>query len=241
MDLRQVENIPVDQLKEELFHMLIHDMKIPLTFMIGSLQLLQEQKVGNLNREQTDLVNLILRGCRRLENMIFNILDIDRLEEGKIDLHNERVDLKEIVADRIRYWAPIAQKQGKQISWSAKTAHCEIECDRHLLERILENLLSNAVKHTREGSGLVRIEVEDNPTPGFILIRVQDNGEGIPLDYQDRIFNKYAVVASQELGLKSDTGLGLTFCKMATDAMRGKIWVESTPDKGSIFNLELPR
>lgn len=220
--------------------MLIHDMKVPLSFMMGSLQMLLEQKTGKLNRDQTDLVNLTLRGCRRLETMISNLLDVERLEEGKLEIKREVFSLRDSINERLKYWQQPARIQNKQLIANYHYPAANANCDRHLLERILENLLSNAFKHTREASGRIELEVAGWDEPAGILFRVKDNGEGIPEAFFDRIFDKYAIVAGQELGLKSDTGLGLTFCKMAVEAMGGKIWVESLPGHGSVFSFYLP-
>jgi signal transduction histidine kinase len=230
----------LEKQKGDLFHMLIHDMKAPLSFMIGSLQMLQEQKVGPLNAEQDELAALVLRGCHRLENMISNLLDINRLEEGKLELRVEEVDLQRLMADRGRPWIQLARRQHKVFDIRLTSRHALLHCDRNLLDRILENLISNAFKHTHERAGEIRLEISDWENPVGVLFRLVDNGEGIPKEFTDRIFEKYSVVQGQELGLKTDTGLGLAFCRLAVQAMGGNIWVESAPGQGTSFFFNLP-
>jgi signal transduction histidine kinase len=220
--------------------MLVHDMKAPLTFMIGSLQMLEEQENGPLNPEQAELVELVLRGCNRLEGMITNILDINRLEEGKLDLSIAPVEPGQLLNDRMAVWQLSCRSQRKSLEIISNSSRRVIQTDRHLLERIMENLVSNAIKHTRPGTGKIRISVEDWKDRAGILIRVSDNGEGIPEAYREKIFDKYTTAKKQDLGMKSDTGLGLTFCKMAITVLGGEIWLESEPSDETSFCFYLP-
>jgi signal transduction histidine kinase len=235
---RRLEGLEL--LKDELFHMLVHDMKAPLTYMIGSLQMLQEQKDGPLNAEQGELVSLVLRGCNRLEGMITNILDINRLEEGKLEFHLEPVDLIPLVREKETIWRHSIQTQDKSLEIAFLCPSASVFTDRHLVERILENLVSNAIKHTRAGSGKIRLSVKEWAESKGYLVEVCDNGEGIPLAYREKIFDKYTTAEQQELGMKSDTGLGLTFCKMATTALGGDIWLDDDPELGTCFCFCLP-
>jgi two-component system sensor histidine kinase BarA len=235
---RRLEEL--ERLKGELFHMLVHDMKAPLTFMIGSLQMLQEQKDGPLNSDQGELVSLVLRGCNRLEGMITNILDINRLEEGKLEFNHAPVDLVKLITEKEKIWRHSIESQDKSLVIDFRCSAPSPFTDRHLLERILENLVSNAIKHTRSGRGRIRLIVKDWAEPKGVLIQVCDNGEGIPTAYREKIFDKYTTAKQQELGMKSDTGLGLTFCKMATTALGGDIWLEDDPESGTCFSFCLP-
>jgi len=231
----------LEQLKNDLFHMLIHDMKAPLTFMIGSLQMLQEKMDGPLNSRQEKSVNLVLRGCNRLENMIVDILDINRLEEGKFELKSRPVRIDQLLAEKERIWQEHARRQQKTLQASSRLEDQELLCDRDLLERILENLVSNAFKHTPAQDGRISVEVEERRPESAILFKIIDNGEGIPPEFQEKIFEKYTLSEGQERGQKSDTGLGLTFCRMAVEAMGGRIWLESQSGRGSTFYFSLPR
>ena len=230
----------LEAVKGELFHMLVHDMKTPLSFMIGSLQMLQERKVGTLSTEQGDLVSLVLRGCNRLKDMIINILDINRLEEGKLEIKPEHINLTTFFTEHRETWTHFALGQRKSFTMEIETGVESIQCDPSLLERLLENLVSNAFKHTRPGEGKVKVTVRQADNSSNIVFEVADNGEGIPQEYIGRIFEKYSIARQKELGLKTDTGLGLTFCKLAAEAMGGDIDVTSTPGEGATFTLRLP-
>jgi len=114
-----------------------------------------------------------------------------------------------------------------------------VNADYELIQRVIYNLLSNAIRHTRKG-GRVNISARVNKDAKSLLTAVSDTGEGIPRQYWNTIFEKFAQVELSELGLKTDHGLGLTFCKMAVEAHGGKIWVESEVGKGSAFSFTLP-
>jgi len=240
LEIQHARSTLLEKQKDEVFHMLIHDMKAPLSFMIGSLQMLQEQKVGMLNEEQEELAALVLRGCRRLETIISNLLDINRMEEGRLELKNSDVPLQPMIEDRSQPWLQLAKRQRKQFAVRVNTRHPVLRCDRQLLERILENLISNAFKHTREGDGEIVLELADRFEPEGVQFRLSDNGEGIPPEFIGRIFEKYSVVEGQELGQKSDTGLGLAFCHSAVQTMGGDIRAESSPGQRTSFTFFLP-
>jgi len=234
--LRQLESF-----KTDLFHMLIHDMKAPLTFMIGSLQVLLERDIGALNSEQEKMVSLVLRGCNRLKEMVSNILDVNRLEEGKLEIKAESIAICDFLESQSIPWIQQAERQGKVFRLECLTlAGHIIHSDPDLLCRILENLVSNAIKHTRAGSGLIRIVARPAEQNG-VIFEVIDNGDGMPPEFNDRLFEKYSVLDNQtDHRTNSNTGLGLFFCKLAVEAMGGRIWAESEPGGGSTFSFSLP-
>ena len=238
---RNVRLASLEQLKNNLFHMLVHDLKSPLTFMTGSLQMLQEKSSGPLNTEQEEMVGLVLRGCNRLESMIIDILDVNRLEEGKFELKPRPVRIDLLLSEKERLWREHARRQQKTLLVRNTLADPEIGCDPGLLERILENLVSNAFKHTSAQEGEISVEAEARPGEAAVLFKVVDNGEGVPPEEQQKIFEKYTLAEGQAHHQKSDTGLGLTFCRMAVEAMGGRIWLESQPGHGSTFYFTLPR
>ena len=145
-----------------------------------------------------------------------------------------------LIREKENIWRNSIEAQNKSLEITLTSSCSNLFTDRHLLERILENLVSNAIKHTRSGSGRIRMQVKDWAEPRGLLIQVCDNGEGIPPDYREKIFDKYTTAKQQELGMKSDTGLGLTFCKMATTALGGDIWLENDPALGTCFSFRLP-
>lgn len=230
----------LEQGKSEMYQMLIHDMKAPLTFMTGSLQLLQERKVGRLTERQVELVSLVLRGCYRLRTIISNILDINRLEEGKLELHFEPVDLPRFFEEKGSTWKGFAESQDKCFDVQILPGAEEVITDAALLERILENLVSNALKHTRPGEGSIVISVSPPETEDGFTFCVSDNGEGIPDEFHAVLFEKFTTAQRQKMKMSSDTGLGMPFCKMAVESMGGRIWFRSAPGAGTDFCFLLP-
>jgi signal transduction histidine kinase len=234
--LRQLESF-----KTDLFHMLVHDMKAPLTYMVGSLQLLLEKNIGSLNEEQDKMVSLVLRGCNRLRVMISNILDINRLEDGKLEIKAMPIPICDFLESQSIPWIQQAEHQKKSLDMECLSLQGEtIVGDPHLLGRILENLVSNAMKHTPPQTGHIRLVAEPAPDSG-VLFQVLDNGEGIPPEFMDHLFEKYSVLDNHtDERSNADTGLGLFFCKLAVETMGGRIWAESEPGEGSSFFIHLP-
>ncbi|MBN2432128.1 MAG: DUF3365 domain-containing protein [Acidobacteria bacterium] len=243
-DALEIRNRKLHQLeafKIDLFQMLIHDMKAPLTFMIGSLQVMLEKKIGTLNGEQEKMVSLVLRGCYRLKEMVSNILDVNRLEEGKLEINVQVIPICDFLESQTAPWLQQAERQDKSFQLECHTLMGQtIHSDPDLLARILENLISNAVKHTSPRTGLIRLVARPAEDDG-VLFEVIDNGEGIPAEFMDRLFEKYSVLKNQaDHRPNSNTGLGLFFCKLAVETMGGRIWAESEPAEGTTFVFHLP-
>ena len=158
------------------------------------------------------------------------------MEDGQLKLQYESFQLREIVEQNIAGLKILAEPDKKTLSMEIPDNLPELEADKGLLYRVLTNLMSNAVKHTyAEGQVTVTASVDANKQ--MVQVNVVDNGEGIPKEYQDKVFDKFTQVDTKKLGKKFDTGLGLTFCKLAVEAHGGKIWVDSKPDKGSTFSF----
>jgi signal transduction histidine kinase len=234
--LRQLESF-----KTDLFHMLVHDMKAPLTFMIGSLQMLLEKNIGPLNEEQDKMISLVLRGCNRLRVMISNILDINRLEDGKLEMRPAPIPICDFLDNQSIPWMQQAEHQKKSLEMECRALKGEtIVGDANLLARILENLVSNALKHTPPHKGHIRLLAEPAADSG-VLFSVLDNGEGIPPEFMEHLFEKYSVLENHnENRSNADTGLGLFFCKLAVETMGGRIWAKSEPGQGASFFVHLP-
>jgi signal transduction histidine kinase len=171
--------------------------------------------------------------------MILNLLDVRRLEDGKLRLHCEAFNVRDVIGDVVgKHKTVIKQKEiearvvidGNVSTWIA---------DRSLIERVLGNLLANAIGHSHRG-GVVEIAGKCLQKEKQLRVEVKDKGKGIPRECQQRVFEKFCQLDGGYADRKHSTGLGLTFCKMAIDAHQGKIWVESEEGKGSKFVFLLP-
>jgi signal transduction histidine kinase len=167
--------------------------------------------------------------------MISDLLDVTRLEEGKMPLHAAKGDLcltlREVVADV----GPLAAHHDFQ--FQCEPQECMAVYDESILRRVVKNLVGNALKFTPSGR-LVRLELES--AGDQVRVTVRDSGPGIPEASQPRVFDKFWQAQGRQEGQKHSTGLGLTFCKLAVEAMGGRITVASREGEGSAFSFTLP-
>jgi Osmosensitive K+ channel histidine kinase len=222
------------QTRDDLTHMIVHDLRSPLTVVTGYVDVLEHLASDKLSRDEAECVTGAKRGADDMSDMISTLLDVGRLEAGKMPLQFQDHDVAQIARDAANRFTPVLR---------ARTLRCEVaptpvlvSCDANVIRRILENLISNALKFTKS-DGIIRINVRRNG--GNAIISVIDDGEGIPPDEQEHIFEKFGQTRSGGKRRHS-TGLGLAFCRLAVEAHQGKIGVESEPGKGSIFYFTLP-
>lgn len=226
----------LEALKSDLYRMLIHDLKGPLSELLANLDILSY----TVSRDNLGVVESAKNSCDTLYSMVSNLLDIARLEEGKLNLVYERIDPEDLLreAGARTHW-PLEQR-GLSLQ-ETRSSNEESELfwgDRGILLRVLQNLLMNAAAFSPEG-GRVFWGFE-YPETGVIRFAVEDRGPGVPVEHQDRIFDKYAQLEKKTDGRLYTTGLGLTFCKMAVGAHGGRIRVVSDGRKGSRFLFDIP-
>jgi signal transduction histidine kinase len=218
--------------------MIVHDLKSPLSGIMGSLDFLGSGMLGEMSGEQLVIINTAKKSSENLLAMIQNLLDVAKMEEGKMDLHRETVDLCAMLAERRTQMDALAATERKTITVESELLTAPALADKNLIERVLNNLISNALHHT-SGGGHIRLLL--NALPGRYEVAVSDNGVGVPKEYLDKIFEKFVQVKRSEARLRTGAGLGLTFCRMAIEAHGGNIRVESELNKGSSFIFSLPK
>jgi len=226
----------LEKLKDNLIHMIVHDFNNPLTAVSGNLQLLQLSPESLTDTQKED-VERALVSCNCLQRMAKDLLDVNRMEEGHIALHLEKIDLGALAKEAALEMKVIAL-------WEKKELLCEIAenmpaalADKELIARVIINLISNAIKFTREGARIMvnaGYDLQENK----LYVQVKDSGMGIAPQYLGRLFDKFMQIEQKEA--KHGYGLGLTFCKMAVEAHGGTIKVESQEGKGSTFVFTLP-
>ncbi len=240
-DLRATNRklVAVESLKEDLTNMIVHDMKSPVTSTIMALDMIAAEDGAELTEGRRDSLRVARRNQFRLSEMIANLLEISRLESGRLRINRARIDSAELIGRVVEGFALAALKEEKTIHVSVDAGAKTIFSDERLLERMLANLLANAVKHSYP-MGEIYVEVAPAAERGGILFSVRDFGEGVPKEFHRKIFEKFSQADLRELGHRTDTGLGLTFCKTAVEAFGGSIRLESEPGKGSLFSFWLP-
>jgi signal transduction histidine kinase len=223
-----------EKLRENLVHMIVHDMRTPLSGLLASLQFLEEEAAPSLQKEsQDDLRNAGIAG-QRLAQMIADMLDINRFEAGKLDLQPQQLRAGQLFERSIGSLGGLAK--GRRLPVTVPE-DLELFGDPEVLRRVIVNLLGNALKFT-PGEG--RVELGAAPREACVRVTVKDEGPGIAPSYHARIFDKFEQVDVRAEGGLASIGLGLTFCKLAVEAHGGRIGVESAPGSGSTFWFELP-
>jgi len=225
----------LEQLRDNLTHMIVHDLRTPLTGIAGYLQLLQ-LKADLLSEDQRRYVDGAKGGTTTLIEMISSLLDVNRLESGEMPLQEETCDLSVIAAQAMKSLEGLTI--GRSVILERPEEPVYAICDPAIIQRVVGNLLGNALKFTPK-SGSVSVVILRQGDLSRVEIR--DTGYGIPSEYLDRVFDKFAQVEAREEHKNYSSGLGLTFCKLATEAHGGTIGVFSEVGKGSTFWFELNR
>ncbi len=226
----------LEKIRSELFNMLIHDLKGPISEVVANLDILS-YTVTSENREYVDAAQT---SCDTLYRMILDLLDIGRLEEGSLTLMEEKIEASDFVKECLSRIHGIAKIRNLHLPEDhLKTGqNCFIYGDRAILLRVMQNLLINAVHHSPHGETIIAgFEYSEAQE---ICFYIQDNGPGILPKYQEAIFNKYVQIGKKDEKRSYSTGLGLTFCKLAVEAHKGNISVESDGKNGSRFLFTMP-
>jgi two-component system, sensor histidine kinase and response regulator len=221
--------------RDKLVHMIVHDMRSPLTGILGNAQLLEMDLKGTGHDKLASNVEEILITGRILKAMISTLLDISRMESNEMPLERESCDLRNVISEALASLGGLVKET--TIVYEPPSKAVTAFCDSEITRRIIENLTANAIKFTGK-NGEVRIGLSQEESGAKVT--VSDTGPGIPPEYHKRIFEKFGQVAARQEGKKYSTGLGLTFCKLAVDAQGGRIGVHSEVGKGSAFWFTIP-
>jgi signal transduction histidine kinase len=227
----------LETLRDDLTHMIVHDLRTPLTSVIAAMQTLEV--LGEVNAGQREIVDIAVTESGVLLNMINSLLDVEKLESGTMALECSLFAPRELIASALAQVTPLAQEKAIALVQDLSAELPLIEGDEIKLQRVLVNLLGNALKFTPAG-GTVSLRARQSDDKSAIEFFVKDTGEGIPLESFDRIFQKFGQVESRKAGRSMSTGLGLTFCKLAVEAHGGEIGVESMLGQGSTFWFTVP-
>ncbi len=222
-----------EQLKNNLYQMLIHDLKAPLAEVVANLDILSYSISGD-NKEFLEAAQM---SCDRTVRMVTNLVSINKIEDGKLEIYHEEVDPLDLINEATSAITGLAKIKDVQLITEVSNNLPTIYLDRVLILRVLQNLLTNALGYTTSSTN---ITVGCHIPPGTKKLEffVQDQGPGIAVDKQEHIFEKYSRISDKQNALVG-TGMGLYFCKLAVEVHRGKIGITSEPGQGCRFNFSL--
>ena len=223
----------LEQLRDDMRNMIVHDLRTPLTSVIVGVQMLGSH--GTLTDTQREMMAIAVSGGNTLLGLINDILDVEKMEDGSTSLSYAELSAAALVGGALEQVASLAELEGTQLVTDVAPGLPPFAGDENKLSRTLVNLIGNAIKFTHAGTVTVTAS-EDGA--GNVRFAVHDTGKGIPAEAFERVFEKFGQVDGHN---KVGTGLGLAFCKLAVEAHGGRIGVESAPGAGSTFWFTIPR
>ncbi len=240
---RRPEHAPLD-----FMAMVSHDLRTPLAAIKEALSLLSETASGQLDERQRRYLDVAREEIDRLNRMIGNIVEAARIDAGKVVLHRDAVDLSELLTITVDSLSLLINKRNLAVERNIASSLPTVIGDRDRLLRVFGNLLDNAIKYSPPG-GTIRVgigpvapdsrvlaETGVAADTGYVEVTVSDDGPGIPAEFNDRVFGKFECVDPHGPG----TGLGLAIVRTVVEMHQGRVWVESSPGKGTRFRFILP-
>lgn len=230
----------LERARDDMVRMVIHDLKSPLNGMLGFSELLLSGAFGEVNPDQRECLEDLRTAGTDMSDLISTILDLSRLEDGRMPLLRQEVRVDELLTTARQRLAGMAIEHVVTLAIDARVT--TVEVDPTVMVRVVTNLLSNAVRYS-DGGTLIQLRAIPSPEdehPGHVRISVIDEGRGLTEAEIAHIFETYSQAAGGAEH-RSSTGLGLAFCKLAIEAHDGHIRVSSAPGRGSTFHIDLPQ
>jgi two-component system, NtrC family, sensor histidine kinase KinB len=225
----------LDRLKSEFVMTASHELRTPLTSVLMSIDLLKESAMQKLNEKEIELISVAHEEAMRFKALVDDLLDLSKIEAGKIDMEFGRISVLLLFQKATEVMKTQADEKAINLSYEVLVDNLNVRSDANKIIWVLTNLISNALRYTDKG-GYIFLFAERIGAQA--QISVTDNGEGIPYEYQSRIFDKFVQVKSEKS--VGGSGLGLSICREIIRAHGGTIWVDSKPNEGSTFTFTLP-
>jgi PAS domain S-box-containing protein len=229
--------LELDRLKSEFIATMSHELRTPLNSIIGFTGILRQRMAGPLNDEQDKQLGMVYRAARHLLGLINDILDLSRIESGRMELQLERFRVSDVAREVVEQLRPLATPKGLDLHVTFASSELEICSDRKKCVQVLLNLAANAVKFTARG----HVGIEVRTADGRVEIAVKDSGIGIKPEHLPNLFQAFRQVDGTAKRVYEGTGLGLYLCKKLAALLGGEIRAESTFGVGSCFTVSLPR
>lgn len=238
---KTVELEKLNEVKNDMLGMASHDLRNPLSAIMSLSELMLDEKdkdYQNLSEEQKEFLKHIHRSSQLMLSIVEDMLDISRIESGKINLDLDLIDLSKLVNHSVILNRRLAEKKEISLEFKEPAECVEITADPQKLEQVLNNLITNAVKYSYSSTHItVQIRREEDSA---VILSVEDEGQGIPEDEQEKLFKPFSKLSVKATAGEMSTGLGLAITRRIVEAHGGEIWAESEVGKGSTFYVRLP-
>ena len=232
------QQLEAERIKQEFTSTLSHELRTPLTSIIGSLQLINSGVMGEIEKDILELTSIAERNGQRLLDLINDILDVEKIESGKLTLFTETLELGELLGESLALNRGFADRFKVRLATVGDLPPVKVGADRKRVLQVMTNLLSNAAKFSPEGA---TVEVTMESIDGMVRVGVHDAGPGIPESFRGRIFGRFAQADMSHTRQKGGTGLGLAICKRLLEMMGGRIGFSDRAGGGTTFWFELPK
>jgi signal transduction histidine kinase len=229
----------LDSLKSQFVSVAAHELRTPLSAILGYVEMLLDGDLGHLTRQQRESLEIVERSANRLMAITRNLLDLTRIEAGTILLSLRSVDLGALLRAVVEEYEPELAARDHRVNLELPRDLPPALCDEGRAARIVGNLLSNAAKYTLPG-GIISVRLGRDEQEGFLRVSVSDEGPGISLEDQEQLFTRFYRGESARQSGEPGTGLGLSIARSLIELHGGRIWLESQPGAGSTFIVTLP-
>ncbi|QQR52387.1 HAMP domain-containing histidine kinase [bacterium] len=227
----------VDQLKNDFLSVATHELRAPMTVIKGSIENLEDGITGTVDEKGRHVLKVIYGETERLNNLVTDLLNVSRLEQGRITYTFETVDLRETSQNIVDEFTAKAQQKGLTITYQQPPTPELISADKGRIIEVLTNLVDNAVKYSQKGS----VIVTHKSTANQVVLSVRDTGIGMAAPDRERLFSRFYRIQNDDTKGIPGTGLGLWIIKQYIEAMRGTISVDSMVGVGTEFEVQFPR
>jgi PAS domain S-box-containing protein len=231
------EHRRIETMKDEFISSVSHELRTPLTSIHGAIGIIKGRFSEGLDDKVSQLIDIAEDNSAALANLVEDILDISKLESGVVRIHYERCSMATLLTEAVRNNGPLAEKFHVRFQLADDLGDIDFDTDRIRFTQVVNNLLSNAAKYSPAGG---TVEIAYRLVGEQVDVSVTDHGNGIPLEYRDRIFDKFFQVEGNAKQSRSGTGLGLSISRHLVEQMGGEIRVDSVPGQTS-FHISLPR
>jgi signal transduction histidine kinase len=232
-----IELVTANKVKDEFLSVMSHELRTPLNVVVGYTELMRDQMLGRVSKEQKRALGKVIGRSKDLLDMIDSVLQATSIEAGTVEVESQEVHLGAFLGDlKTLYDAPL--DNGTNLVWDIPSFLPSVKTDGEKLKRILQNLIHNAIKFTSKG--LVTVSVRNISSAKTVEFKVTDTGTGIPQEMQSTIFEMFRQGDSSETRPYGGVGLGLYIARRLTEMLRGTIAVESRPGEGSSFTVAIP-